>query len=554
MRADNDSTASFILTVQEQMENDRSTLDSHCREIAERLGLFKSFRQEEVTQGQKRTEKQFDSTATLALERFAAAIESILTPRASRWHKLVVGNAAARNSQAVKRWCEEATDVLFRLRYSPRANFASQMHETYTGLGAFGTGAVFVDEDIGRSMRYSAIHLSEIYIEQDFTGRIDTVHRKFEMTARQAMQWFNAKPRTGAMPQKIRDAAEKNPNQKFWFVHCVKPNEELIPSKRDYRGMRISSYMVSCEGKALLDTRGYRTMPYAVSRYITSPREVYGRSPAMTVLPDIKMINEMEKTNLRAGHRRASPPMLATADGALSGFSTAPDAINYGGLDAQGNPLVRALDNNADTGLSLEMIDQKRRLVNDAFLVTLFQVLVENSTMTATEAMLRAQEKGALLAPTGGRQQSELLGIIIEREIDIAGTAGLLPPMPRELLDLGGMVEIEYTSPLALAQRAEEGVGIMRTLEALTPLAQINPSVMRRINTDKVAQKMWELNGAPLDCLYTDDELEDIKAQENEQAQAAQLLEAAPVAANAAKTMAEALETTRRAGPTAGVL
>lgn len=543
-----DSRASEILQLQAEMESDRATLEGHCREIAERMGFFSQFNGEQNNPGEKRTDKQFDSTAPLALDRFAAAMESILTPRSGRWHKITQAARSVKPTHAVKLWNEEVTDLLFRVRYAPRANFASQMHETYTGLGAYGTGGIFVDDIIGVGIRYTALHLSEMYIAQDYSGRIDTVHRKFEMTAANAVKWFKSRPRSGVMPEKIRDAAEKRPNEKFWFLHCVKPNGDYIRGRKDWKGMRLSSVYVSVEGRAVLDEGGYRVMPYAASRYVTSPREVYGRSPAMTVLPDIKMLNEMEKTNIRAAHRRVQPPLLAQADGALTGFKLQPDAINYGGLDAQGNPMVRPLDTRADLGLGLELTDQKRGLINDAFLNTLFQILVENRTMTATEAMFRAQEKGALLAPVGGRQQSELLGVIIERELDILSMAGQLPPMPRELMDAGGLVEIEYTSPLAQAQRAEEGVGILRSMEAMSPLAQIDPRSMRRVNADKTMQRLWEINGAPLDCLYSDDELEAMDEMEGQAAQAAQLLEAAPVAAQAAKTMVEANVLQQKAG------
>ena len=549
-----DTRAEDICRQQDAMEGERSILESHCREIAERMGMFSQFNGEDFSPGSKRTEKQFDSTAPLALDRFAAAIESILTPRSTRWHKVTVVDPRVKNSLIVRRWLEEVNDILFRVRYSPRANFASQMHETYLSLGAFGTGGVFVDDMLGTGVRYTALHLSEIYIAQDYAGRIDTVHRKFEMTARQAVQWYEKAPRSGSLPEKIRIAADKEPGKKFWFVHCVKPNEARQHGRLGKEGMAYSSYYVSMEGKQIVDDGGYRVMPYAVSRYVTSPREVYGRSPAMTVLPDIKMVNEMEKTNIRAAHRRVAPPLLALQDGALSGFNASPDAINYGGLRHDGTPAIVPLRTDSDVGLGIEMTEQKRRLINDAFLVTLFQVLVENRNMTATEAMYRAQEKGALLAPTGGRQQSELLGVIIERELDILSAAGAIPPMPKELIDIGGSIEIEYTSPLAQAQRSEEGVGILRSLEAMTPLAQVDPRAMRRVNADKTMQRLWDINGAPSDCLYSDDELAEMDAAEADAKQAAMLLEAAPVAANAAKTMAQAAQISQQAGPVGGVL
>ena len=159
--------------------------------------------------------------------------------------------------------------------------------------------------------------------------------------------------------------------------------------------------------------------------------------------------------------------------------------------------------------------------------------------MTATEAMLRAQEKGALLAPTMGRQQSEMLGPLIERELDILAHAGVLPPMPRELMDEGGNVEVEYVSPLNRAQRAEEGVAIMRTFEAVAPMAQIDPRVLKAFDPVKAARELADINGMPAKIIRSDEEIEEMDAQEQQAIDMQRILEAAPVAAQTAKTLAE---------------
>ena len=57
----------------------------------------------------------------------------------------------------------------------------------------------------------------------------------------------------------------------------------------------------------------------------------------------------------------------------------------------------------------------QRAAVNDALYIRLFQILVQNPQMTATEVVERTNEKGILLAPTVGRQQSEYLGPLIDR-------------------------------------------------------------------------------------------------------------------------------------------
>lgn len=108
-------------------------------------------------------------------------------------------------------------------------------------------------------------------------------------------------------------------------------------------------------------------------------------------------------------------------------------------------------------------------------------------------------------------------------------------------MEAGGLFEVEYTSPLERARRAEEGVSILRTFEQLAPLAQIGgPAVFRRFNFDVAAKVLADVNGVPSKILYTDEQLEEIKAQEEMQNQMAQVLDAAPVAARAAKDLAGA--------------
>jgi hypothetical protein len=521
---------------QTEMESSRTIFESHWKEIAERvLPRSNYFMGSGATPGEKRTDKVFDSTATLALERFAAAMESMLTPRTKKWHTLTTGIEELQDDVEVQTYLEAVTSILFRARYSPKANFAAQTYENYTSLGAFGSGALFLDDDLGRGLRYKAIHLAEIYFAEDFTGRVDTVHRKFEMTARQIMQRWEK-----TAPTAIRETYREKPDAKYEVIHCVYPNSEMDTQRRDYRGMPWASKYVLRQPQALLEDAGYRTFPYAISRYTTSPREIYGRSPAMTVLPDIKMLNEMQKTTIRAAHRSVDPPLLAHEDGVLAGFNATPGAINYGGVSADGRQLVVPLETGANFPLSFEMADQSRKIIQDAFLITLFQILVDAPQMTATEAMLRAQEKGALLAPAMGRQQSEMLGPMIERELDILATAGVLPPMPQKLIEAGGMVDVEYVSPLNLAQRADEGVAILRTLESIAPLAQIDPSVMDTFNASAVARELAEINGVPAKVMRSKEEVEAMQENRANAQQAQALLQAAPVVSSSAKDLAQA--------------
>ena len=530
-----DSRVSDIVMKQGQLESNRAVFESHWTEIAERCLPRQDDFQSQRTEGAKRTEKIFDATAVLALDRAASAIDSLITPATQTYHQLEPAEESLAEDHEVRLYLDDLTKLLFRMRYKPAANFASQAHECYVGLMAFGTMGMFIDDVLGVGTRYKSIPLPELYIAENHAGIIDYIHRKFPLSARAAYQKWGDK-----LPDVIKKSVEKEPFRKFEFIHCVRPNDNIAPRRKDFRGMAWSSFYVSIEGKALLSEGGYRTNPYAISRHVTAPRETYGRSPAMMVLPDIKMVNEMEKTIIRAAHKIVDPPLLLYGDGILSAFATRPGALNFGGVDEQGRQLVHPMKTGSNLPIALEMTEQKRKVINDAFYVTLFQILVQNPQMTATEALIRAQEKGQLLAPTVGRQQSEFLGPTITRELDIASAAGVLPPMPDSLRDTGGGVKVVYTSPLARLRRAEDGVAIMRTIEAVAPIANIKPEVMDLFDDDALVRELASINGVPAKVLRTKDAVAALREQRQAAQQEQTLLDGAETAANAAKSMAQA--------------
>lgn len=545
-----DSRAVEMWDQQQQLENDRSTWDAHYREIAERiLPRQDDFQKDRVMEGEKRTERIFDSTAVLALDRAASAIDSLVTPATQYYHELEPEDDRLLEDHAVKLYCQQVNRALFRMRYRPIANFSSQAHECWVSLMAFGTLGMFMDDILGIGMRYKSIALSELYIAENHAGMVDLVHRKFRLSARAAAQKWGVQN----LPEKIKKAAEHKPFEKFVFLHCVKPNEDIKPRARNYKGMAISSYYCAEEAKAMISEGGFRVMPYAVSRHVTAPREVYGRSPAMQVLADIKMLNEMEKTVIRAAHKIVSPPLLAYGDGILSAFNTRPDAINYGGVNEQGQQLVVPLKTGANLPIVLEMTEQKRKQINDAFYITLFQILVQNPQMTATEALIRAQEKGQLLAPTVGRQESEFVGTVVERELDVAAMAGVLPPMPEKLRRSGGGVKLKHTSPLARLRRAEDGVAITRTLDMAMKIKAVDPEspVMDIVDDEAAMRRLADIYGAPMEIIRTPEAVAQIRQMREQAAAAAAELENAQTAANAAKNMGQAIQA---AGMTEGMM
>lgn len=528
------TTAQDLLQKQSHLASERATFEHHWAEVAPLvLTRQDDFFNEHKQPGERRTREKFDDTATLAIEHGAAAIEGVVSPRGQIWHGIGVPEAA-QEDQASMEWADRLTKFLFNRRYSARSNFASQLHETYMSLLAFGTGVLIVEDLLDGTVRYKSSHISEHFYQENAIGRIDVDYRKYRLTARQALQKFGDKA-----PPSVVKCAEKQPGKKLEFLHVVMPDDD------NESGMPFVSYHVSVEDQKLIDVGGFKTFPYIISRWTTAPNEIYGRSPAMSVLSEIKMLNAMRKSDLKARHMAVDPPILAADQHTVRRLSMKPGYINYGTLDMNGNPLVRPYQSGTSIQASNDGTEQSREFINRAFFLNLFQILVESPAMTATEVLQRAQEKGQLLTPTAGRQMSELLEPIIMREISIYEDYGLFEDgsplaLPDALKELGGEFNIEYTNPLSKMQRSEEALSTERTVQALLPLAQIDPSILDPIDWREYANIMREANGAPARLFKSDDELQSERDAKQQEAAMQQMVQAAPQVAGSIKDLAQA--------------
>lgn len=494
----------------QQLQWARNTTAGHWEEIAQLIWpemrntfFFGNYN----TPGEKKTQRQIDATGMMALHRFQAICDSLLTPRNMFWHALAANDDYVMKDRQTRLWFELATKTLFKYRYAPLANFSSQNLLQYKSLGAIGTGAVLVDAlhtplGLVPGMRYKNIPMGELYIRENHQGIIDGYIRWFRLTARQAFQkWPNT------FPAQLKAALDANSEQPYNFIQRVCSNDDYDPRKLDNRGKPFASYYISLEGHCVLEEGGYSTFPIACSRYDQAAMETYGRSPAMMVLPALKTLNAQKTTFLKQGHLAADPVLLLADDG-LMNMEKRPGSMVAGGTNADGKALINVLPT-GEIQITKEMMAEEKSLINDAFLVTLFQILTETPQMTATEVIERTNEKGILLAPTVGRQQSEYLGPLIDRELDLLVQQRLLPPMPPRLAEARGEYQVVYTSPISRAMKAQEAAGFIRTVETVKELVNItqDPSLLDPFDFDTAIPAIADIQAVPISWMADDEQI-----------------------------------------------
>jgi hypothetical protein len=529
-----------------QFQTAKNMLSSHCEEVAQLIlptSRNTFFSMSYDTPGGKKTQQQVDSTGALALHRFCAIADSLVTPRNMFWHGLQ-GDEYVMKDRESRLWFEKTTKLLFRQRYDAYANFAAQNYNNWQSLGAFGNSTMYIDKfderwfGGGMGLRYKSVPFGETYYGENHQGKVDRMIRWFRLTAYQAVQKWGRE----ALPENLVTALNQNYQTTFNFLHCVKPRgEDFDPEALDERAFAFSSHYVSIEGRCLMKAEsGYHRFPYAVSRYDQTPGEVYGRGPAMLVLPSLKTLNAQKTVFLKQGHRSADPVLLMADDG-LVGMDMRPGAMNKGGVNSDGRPLVHTLPT-GDIKITLEMMQEERGIVDDVFLVSLFKVLSDHPNMTATQVIELVNEKGMLVAPTLGRQHTEYVGGMVPRELDLLSEMGMLDPMPPRLAEANGAYEVSDTSPLSMAASAGKAAGFLRTVEQVRELVNVtgDTSLLDPFNFQVAIPEIARINHTP-EAWMADDKMMEQKARARADATAQkQAMDALPNQAAMVKAQAVA--------------
>lgn len=532
-----------LLGDQGRMEAKRKLYEPIYKEIDRYVDPFGSggFLQQENVE--RSIEDLYDVTAVDHLDRGTSVINGVTVPRDQRWHGLAYMDPELNKLPAVKRHLQAVVDIQFACRYKPHAGFVTQQGEDARQELKYGTSPLWVDEARGRGLFYKSLHLSEVYVAENYYGRVDKVHRKFELTLRQAVQQFGLDNLSDKVRQMFETPAKRD--EKIEIVHCIRPNEEHEAGRLDYRGKPIESIYVECDTKHMIRRSGYYTMPILVSRHITGPRDEYGRSPAMKILATEKGLNAMARTILDAGNRATDPPLLFHDDADITSLVTKPGGLNPGGVDEFGRQMVQPLYTGAQLPFGMEMQRQEREIVERAFFEEFFRLLSNPSDrMTATQVLETLQKEGVLIGPIAGRRETEKLGPMIERELDILERAGQLPKPPPEVLEAGErMPRAQMTNPLSRMARAEEVTGFTRLVEIGIQAASAGaPQALKVINFEQGMRDTAEVLGVRPGHLYTPDELAAQAAAEAEEKEAMMGAEVAPKVAGAALDVARANE------------
>ena len=526
-----DPRATALLKRYRTLQTNRSHWESHWQELGDYICPRKADITKKRTGGDKRTELLFDGTAVHAAELMSASLHGMLTNAATPWFDLRYENNELNGDDEAKEWLEGATDVMYQ--YLARSNYQEQIHALYSDLVTFGTAVIFIENDDDDGFRFSTRHIAEVYVSENEQGRVDTVFRKYKTTARAAVRQFGEQQVT----QRISKLNSEEPYAEIELLHIVLPREDRDRRKKNAKNKPFASVYIDPDEKMVIGESGYDEFPYCVPRFLKASFEIgYGRSPAMTALPDTKMVNKMSEVVIRAAQLQIHPPLMVPDDGFMLPVRTTPGGLNF--YRSGTRDRIEPLNIGANNPLGEMQLDQRRQAIRAAFYVDQL-ILGTGPQMTATEVVQRTEEKMRLLGPVLGRLQAELLQPLIGRCFAILSRQKKFAPAPPMLQD--GNIDIEYVSPLAKAQRSGDIQGILQMIEFLMPLMQLDQGVADYLDMDGLAKHIIKVTGTPAAVVRGEGEVSGIRENRAAAMQQQQEMMAAQQMASAAGEAAPAL-------------
>jgi len=456
-----------------------------------------------ATKGYKESVKPdvYDGTAFKASKLLISGLYTTLTNPFARWFELD-NNGTVAERQKVYDVSEQLRDLFFH------SNFYTSLDLAYNDLVHYGLFCLYEEKaksNVG--FNFKVINPINFVFDENQWGQVNQVMIEFELTAAEAVNTFRD------VSEKIAKASVSEPYKRFKFLQVVGERAFTIIGKRIRKKKEkpFYSYFIELDAKKLVAEDGYDTFPFFVIRWDKKTNDLYGSSPSMVALPDVKSLNSMRKSFIINDEKITNPPLSLPYEGYLGDIDLRPGGLNYR-LTNDPNDRIEPIVTSGNLNANADIINDTIASIRGSYFNDLFMIN-KDTTMTATEVIQRVQEKMLVLGAVVGRLIHNFLTPLINRSIAIMIDEGIVTDIPD--------YDIKYLSSLAQAQQSSQYSSMVVLLNSVLQVAQFNPSVVDNINWDSYVNKVAKIYAVPPDLLNDEKVVEAIR-QQRQQMQAIQ--------------------------------
>jgi hypothetical protein len=479
--------------------------------------------------------KLIDTTSIISARTCAAGMMSGIVDPSRPWFKLGLQGRQLEIYDPVSLWLDQVVTTMQLVM--AESNFYNAMAQCFWDLVIFGTAPVLIYEDYDDVIRCFNPRPGEYFIEQDAEERVCSFYREFTMSASSmAKRWGKEQ-----LPDHVRaDLDNGNSRGREQTVcHAYEPMRDEVPLSKKFKYYEFY-WVKGSDNEEYLGLSGINDPMGLFPRWDTDSGDVYGRSPAMDALPDVKQLQQEQKRKAQALDKMVDPPLLADAQLKNQPTTALPGGITYvAGLGREKIGMQSIYNTQFPVGEVREDIQEvqtriKSILFNDLFLM--FQQLqAEPRSAAAVDA--RREEKMIMLGPVLERFENEGLTPAIDRIFGICMRSGLIPPPPPGIQNI--YLQPQYESMLTAAQQAASASSIERVFATVGNFAGVRPEAADKLDFDQGIDEYARRLGLPPKIVNSPDKVAAIRQQRAQAQQQQQQAELTPAAVQGAGVLSK---------------
>ena len=397
--------------------------------------------------GERKHDHLFDGTAPDAVEQLASSLMAALTPAWSRWFELTPGHGLNSQDAALLAPVLEQINQTLHHHIS-QSNLQVELHQCYLDLVTIGTANLLFEEaPIGdvSAFKFLCVPIGEIALGSSDYAHLDISYRLHKMQRAAIQTKYQI-----TLPDHDQD---KDGLDNHLLLEIIKPSDAKhgLGTGYDHYVLYAGAGHEPDQDKLQILTQSHFPLsPYLHFRWMKAPGELYGRSPIMKALPDIKTANKVVELILKNATIAVTGVWQAEDDGVLNPATVklVPGAIIP---KAAGSAGLTPLQAPGQFDVSQLVLEDVRGRIRHAMLIDQLGP-IQGPNMTATEILQRAGEMDRLLGASYGRLQSELLYPLARRAVRLLQKRGEI----KEFAIDGKHIALKITSPLAQNHRRDQ--------------------------------------------------------------------------------------------------
>lgn len=476
-----------------------------------------------------------DSSPTNMIRTAADGLHGGITNQGEQFFSYYIGryNDYEKNfSRESRDWTVNAQECVRDVMAS--SNFYSAVYQLYVEL-LCGTCLMLILRDAESYVRYYTKTLGTYWLGKDETGRYDTAYIRHTFRAVDLVRKYGA----DKCPERVREAVKSGHTDRIFYVmQCIQPwgmriggsgrldykSKDKEQERKRFQYEDVWFVEGGSDDEKILSRKGYATKPFVAAVWSDAGEKLYGTtSPVIDALPDIKQL-QVTILDYNKGVKWKSDPAFMQSTG-NEYTSILPGMVYKVSGDMRQNMIAPIQTPDFDLNANFTAAEQIRQRIS-ATLYNREILLVQSrqrSNVTATEVNQLIREAQTVLGPVAARIANSLLIPAIDRTFEIITSewAMMLPQPPEEIS--GQEIKPYFTSQLAEAQR--QG-GTLRKAEYLfntaTLLTQLQSPAVNLLNLDAGIRALDAVEMFPAGSVRTQDEVDEISAQQQAAAQQAQ--------------------------------